>query len=293
MHRGASPRVRDFPAGVALKCPILAINLAEMSSLRLDTQRLTDTLIAGVDLIATAREIVLVGSSGGGYPAMMIGMALARTLAPVPVRVIAMNAPTSIWPPEKARQNNALYNGMMRRVEQNQELRDLLEREGSLLPWLDRTAASEGANFRAVFVVSERHGRDMRHVRVVRGRPGVVVVSVPTSDHLAFRHWLALSPRLDDARLRKRITKHLSGPRTDKAAGGAPDADVQPGAEIDPAEVDRALSDLIERELLALKAYRALFPDLAALLRWTNENVGDLRLTAPESVSSPAPAKAG
>ncbi|MDR6286108.1 acetyl esterase/lipase [Methylopila jiangsuensis] len=265
----------------ALKCPVAVCDTTALSQLCMSTHETVADLIGGLDELAEAKEVVVIGDSGGGYAALMLGLALAEHRPCRPVRAIAFNPPTKIWPPERARKE-LTYRDLIENASAQSEILGRLEAEGDVSPWLRRAADDPQSDFRGLVLASSRQRRDMAHAERLRGEPGMSVVSFPTCGHGVFGWWLALPPDLGDDELRERILLNLPATRP-------PEKPDQPGAAEEPAPEAAPSVALIDQELAALKLFQETFPSITSALDWLNDGKGDRCFELPPHLAPPAP----
>ncbi|MFD1332115.1 hypothetical protein ACFQ4O_08905 [Methylopila musalis] len=257
-----------------LRCPVAVCNTVLLSKLPLTSDETAADLIAHIEGLRDAREIVFVGDSGGGYTAFAVGVALARQLPNRPVRAIAFNPPTQIWPPEDTR-NHKSYLGLVERASRQPGLLERLEAEGDLTSWLRAGADTPGSDFRGLIVASALQRHDIRHAERMIGQPGVSVVSFPNAQHSAFFWWLVMAPDASEAEIRDRIWHRIPSKFT---------------AGQDPAALRNVPEhqERVEREFQAFRLFRKTLPTLASMLDWLNAGRGDRRFELSD-LEEPAP----
>jgi hypothetical protein len=174
--------------GNQLQCPVLQMDTSGISQFKVEEDEFVEEAIRQIPQLAQAKQVALVGISGGGYVALAFGMAFAKIMAPRPVRVIAFNPPTKIWPLESTRMNAPLYRGMMELAERDQRVKQALEKKGDLVPWLERFPREvPNGNFRALVIGSLNKERDAWHVERVSGLPGIATEMLDTDVHMLHR----------------------------------------------------------------------------------------------------------
>lgn len=174
--------------GNQMHCPILTIETAEAASMRTLGTEFAEAALRSQPLIAEAKQIALMGPSGGGFVALSIGMAFARLLPDRPIRVVAFNPPTKVWPAEPSRMGMSLYRQMIEGAEQDPEVARRLETHGDLVPQIERLwQDAPGADFRALVVGSLFHDRDAWHVGRITGMRGIHTLMLETDVHTVHR----------------------------------------------------------------------------------------------------------
>lgn len=174
--------------GNQLQCPILHMDSGGIAQFRVLPDEFVKAALDSVPALAKAKQIVLVGISGGGFIAIRVGMALAKALAPRPVRVIAFNPPSKIWPLESTRMNSPIYRGMMQLAERDPQVKQSLEENGDLVPFLEAFPKdAPDADFRAMVLGSLKKERDAWHVERIAELPGIHTLLLDTDVHMLHR----------------------------------------------------------------------------------------------------------
>lgn len=187
--------------GTQLQCPVLHMEAAGLLPFTVDIDEFARRVIAAVPLLAKARQVVLVGVSGSAQLVMVLGLAIARAMAPCPVRVLAFNPPTRIWPFESSRMHTELFRGLVALAERDAAVRAILEAKGDMVPVL-RAFPLEApeADFKCLVFGSRRREQDRWHAERVVGLPGVHVELVDTDVHLLHRLMIMPLSTKDGAR---------------------------------------------------------------------------------------------
>ncbi len=161
------------------------MQLASLSTWQMGEVEIAEALLSSVPQLSEARQIIMVGSSGGGFAAFRIAAALARLAAPKPVRMLAFSPPSKIWPPEPRRMQNSIYRRMISGAEKNEKTKFYLETHGDLVPLLldlPRTAAN--VDFRSIIVVGRNHSLDWKQASRLQHIPNVTILPISTDYHL-------------------------------------------------------------------------------------------------------------
>jgi hypothetical protein len=174
--------------GNQLQCPILHMEAAGLLQFTVEFDDFVKAAIDAVPPLAQAKQVVLVGVSGSAQLVIMVGMALAKAIAPRSVRVIAFNPPTKIWPFESSRMNTELYRSVVALAERDPTVRKRLEDNGDLVPLLQAIPQqAPTADLKCMVFGSLRKERDAWHAERVAGLPGVHVELIDTDVHLLHR----------------------------------------------------------------------------------------------------------
>jgi hypothetical protein len=176
---------KRFTQSYNIRAPVLTMQLASLSTWQMGEVEIAEALLSSVPQLSEARQIIMVGSSGGGFAAFRIAAALARLAAPKPVRMLAFSPPSKIWPPEPRRMQNSIYRRMISGAEKNEKTKFYLETHGDLVPLLldlPRTAAN--VDFRSIIVVGRNHSLDWKQASRLQHIPNVTILPISTDYHL-------------------------------------------------------------------------------------------------------------
>lgn len=232
-----------------LNCPLLFLGAGDVSFFRLPMKELVARLVDQVEALRNAKEVVLLGTSGGGYVAFNLGAHLAAHLAPTPVRILAFCPVTRIWPPDSER-GAKVYVQMIRRSERNPAMRAILEAEGDTSPMIERLRDIPGADLRALVVAGSYHQRDFPQAERMRKLKECKVMLRNTAEH-GLQYWME-APVDDIQFAREQMRARMEARRVEQGIRH----------KLSDAEVDATVKDII--------AMRKDYPTLDSLLNYIN-----------------------
>ncbi len=280
---GVEGHLRDFPrspigrfgiiatAGVGgqtglgnqMQCPILTVETGTFGTFKTLVEEFAEVALNTIPLVAEAKQLALLGPSGGGFVALSLGMAFSRIKPSLPVRVVAFNPPTKIWPVEPTRMNMPLYREMIESAANNPVQRQRLEERGDVAKlmqafWND----VPNADFRCFLLGSAYHDRDSWHIGRLEGMPNVHTLMLETDAHTIHR---MMTTPLNNIEGKSQFAKNLY--KFD------PDG-MQIKGSVSPAEASEAMRVTVE--------LRARFPNVRSMFDWLDQ----------QPATNPAPAGA-
>lgn len=236
----------EFALVRQLQCPLLYLGAGDVSFFRMPMRDLSARLIDQVAALRNAKEVVLLGTSGGGYVAFNLGAHLAAHLAPTPVRILAFCPVTRIWPPDSER-GAKVYVQMIRRSERNPAMRAILEAEGDVAPMIERLRDIPGADLRALVVAGAYHQRDFPQAERMRKLRECKIMMRNTAEH-GLQYWME-APVQDIDLVREQMRARMDARRAEQGIRH----------KLSDAEVEATIKDIM--------AMRKDHADLASLIQ--------------------------
>jgi hypothetical protein len=255
-----------------MQCPILTLETGTFATFKVLPEDFVEAAMQTLPLMSDAKQIALLGPSGGGYVALALGMTFSRLRPSLPIRVVCFNPPTKIWPVEPTRMNMPLYREMMEGAESNPAVRARLEERGDAAKLLQEFWQDvPDADFRALLIGSMYHDRDAWHIQRVEGMPNIHTLMLETDAHTVHR---MMTTPLNTIEGKTQFAKNLY--KFDPEG-------MQIKSSISPAEASDAMRVTLE--------LRARFPTVRAMFDWLDAQPADNPASAgPASAGAALPA---